>query len=433
MHEVGHTLGLRHNFRGSAGVSAANLADRAYTADRGTAASVMDYTPPAIARDPAQQGDIYSRTVGSYDRWAIAYGYAPVPDAERPAAGGKGAAEDDPAHRPADAELNALRVRASQAADPAFLYATDEDAGFGGFGLDPAVSRYDLTDDPLAWAKERVALIDGLFDSLETRVVAPGQGYTSLRTAFTDLLTDRWYATLVTTKYLAGATTSRDHRGDPGARPALTTIPAARQREALAFLTEAAFGEHAYRLRPELLSRLAPDRWMHWGTNPAAQGRIDFPLHDWASTQQNSILNQLFDPAVLARLRDAELRAAEGDDVMSIPELFGTITAAIWSETGLRADGKAAKPAHRIGAIRRDLQRAELASLIRMVIAPLPGTPEDARTMARQTLVALGAQLDRALKSAGAAQDPSTHAHLADSRERISRALDAQMLQTNAR
>ena len=106
-----------------------------------------------------------------------------------------------------------------------------------------------MTDDPLGWARGRVAMIDGLFDSLETRVVAPGQGYGRLRTAFADLLADRWYALLVSTKYLGGATTARDHRGDPEARPAFTTVPASRQREALAFVAEAGFGERAWSFR----------------------------------------------------------------------------------------------------------------------------------------------------------------------------------------
>ena len=198
-----------------------------------------------------------------------------------------------------DFEINSLRAIASRAAEPGHLYATDEEAGFGAAGLDPTVSRYDMTDDPLGWAQDRVALIDRLFDSLETRVVAPGQGYGRLRTAFTDLLADRWYALLVSTKYLGGATTARDHRGDPDARPALTTVPAERQREALAFIAEAGFGERAFAFRPELLQRLAPERWSHWGAATAAQGRADFPLHDWAIAQQGSLLNQLVDPVVL--------------------------------------------------------------------------------------------------------------------------------------
>ena len=160
---------------------------------------------------------------------------------------------------------------------PTHLYGTDEDAGFGGFGLDPTVSRYDQTNDPLEWARDRVTLINSLFDSLDSRMVAPGQSYARLRTAFTDLLNDRWYALLLTTKYIGGATTARDHRGDPSARPSVTTVPAARQREALVFLTQAGFGEKAYRFRPELLSRLGPDRWRHWGSNPAAERSDRFP------------------------------------------------------------------------------------------------------------------------------------------------------------
>ena len=54
MHEIGHTLGLRHNFRGSAGATAAQLADRGWTAEHGLGVSVMDYSPPrsGSTRDP---------------------------------------------------------------------------------------------------------------------------------------------------------------------------------------------------------------------------------------------------------------------------------------------------------------------------------------------------------------------------------------------
>jgi hypothetical protein len=191
MHEVGHTLGLRHNFRGSAGATAGQLANKGWTSTHGVGVSVMDYNPPALAADPARQGDYYAPTIGSYDRWAIAYGYADVTNGVASRSAAKGAGPDVAAWSP-EVEINGLRAIASQAADPAHLYGTDEDAGFGGLGLDPTVSRYDQTDDPLGWARGRVGLINGLFDSLETRVVAPGQGYGRLRSAFTDLLNDRW-------------------------------------------------------------------------------------------------------------------------------------------------------------------------------------------------------------------------------------------------
>ncbi|MBA2457770.1 MAG: zinc-dependent metalloprotease [Gemmatimonadales bacterium] len=427
MHEVGHTLGLRHNFRGSAGISAEQLSDRDHTAEHGVGVSVMDYSPPALALDRRRQGDYYAPTIGSYDRWAVTYGYADVSASALSSAGatgGKGAAPAESGWTP-EVELNGLHAIAAAAADPAHLYASDEEAGFGAHGLDPSVSRYDQTDDPLAWAKDRVELIDGLFDSLETRVVAPGQGYGRLRSAFTDLLTDRWYALLVTTKYLGGAVTARDHLGDPDARLPVETVPVEEQRAALAFIAAAGFGEGAYRFRPELLSRLSPDRWMHWGTSPAAAGRADFPLHDWALVQQGSLLNQLLDPAVLARVRDAELRATPERPTVSIPELFTTLTDAIWAEA-------TPKSARNIGSVRRDLQRLQLNALIQMVVSPAAGTPEDARTIARATLGELSVRLDRALHGQRHGLEPYTRAHLIDSRERIEQALDARMIQNAA-
>ena len=428
MHEIGHTLGLRHNFRGSAGITRAQLSDRKFTQANGLGVSVMDYSPPALSLDPSRQGDYNSGTVGNYDRWAIRYGYSTLAGGDLAVARAKGSAAAAPAWTP-DVELNALRAMAAEAARPSHLYGTDEDAGFGAFGLDPTVSRYDQTSDPLEWARERVSLINGLFDSLDTRMVAPGQGYARLRSAFTDLLNDRWYAILVTTKYLGGATTARDHRGDPSARPALVTVPAARQREALAFLAEAGFGEGAYQFRPGLLNRLGPDRWRHWGSNPGSKGRIDFPLHRWAMAQQSSLLGQVLDPAVLSRIRDSELRATPGDTIVTIPEVFSTLARTIWAEAAYPAVGKAAVPRN-ITSVRRDLQRLHLNSLIRMIVSPLPDTPEDARTLARATLAELGGELDRAMLRRGMELDLYTRAHLIDSRERISQALSAQLIQT---
>jgi hypothetical protein len=61
-----------------------------------------------------------------------------------------------------------------------------------------------------------------------------------------------------------------------------------------------------------------------------------------------------------------------------------------------------------------------------MVVNPLPDTPEDARSLARLTLADLATQVDRARRMD---LDTYTRAHLADSRERIAQALNAQMFQ----
>src|SRR6266487_2619503 len=405
MHEVGHTLGLRHNFRGTAAIPMEKLFDRAYTATHGTSASVMDYNPPAIALDRGKQGDYYSRTIGTYDRWAIKYGYAAVPG-ESP-----------------DGERAGLQGIALQASNPEHVYGTDEDAGFAAYGLDPTVTRYDQTSDPLAWAKDRATLVNRLFDSLETRLVGAGDGYPKLRRGFRDLLFERWFATLVTTKYLAGAYTSRDHRGDPNSRPPGVAVSAARQREALAFIADAGLGENLYRFRPELLNKLAPERWWHWGVNPFSEGRIDFPLHDWALSFQGTLVRMLTDPEVLSRVRDAELRAESRSQMVTIPDILTTLTASIWAEAGVQGS-----QGRNTSSIRRDLQRLYLARLLQMVVTPEPGMPEDARTVARATLASLSSALGRALVPANEL-DGYTQAHFADSRQRIEQALNAHVVQ----
>jgi hypothetical protein len=416
MHEVGHTLGLRHNFRGTATIPANKLGDRAYTAAHGTSGSVMDYNPPAIALDRSKQGDYYSKTIGTYDRWAIRYGYADVV-----AAAGSNGEKAVAATTATEDERPGLARVAGLAAHPEHLYGSDEDAGFAGFGLDPSITRYDQTSDPLAWAQEHVVLVNRLFDSLETRLMAPGDGYPKLRVAFTDLLFERYFAALVTTKYIGGATTARDHKGDPGGRPAFADVPASRQRAALQFLAREGLGERVYRFKPALLNQLAPSRWWHWGQSPFADDRIDYPLHEWALAFQSTLVSLVTDPGVLERIRDAEMRATAGTPVVTIPELLGTLTGAIWAEAGY---GGAARNA---GSIRRDVQRWYLGRLVRMVVAPAPGTPEDARSVARATLVDLGGRLDRA--TTGTGLDAYTRAHYSDSRQRIRQALNAQVVQ----
>ena len=255
--------------------------------------------------------------------------------------------------------------------------------------------------------------------------MAPGQGYGRLRAAFTDLLTDRWYALLVTTKYLGGATIARDHRGDPDARPAFATFrPSGSARRC------------ASSPRPASASTpigSARSCSAGWGRNagctgePGSAGRADFPLHEWALAQQGSLLGQLLDPAVLARIRDAELRALPGEPTLGLPELFETLTRSIWASW---ASGRARTGhARSIVSVRRDLQRLHLNAMIALLVEPAAGTPEDARALARATLAELAGGLAHALDEAGTDLDAYTRAHLADSRERIARALDAQMIQ----
>ena len=78
MHEVGHTLGLRHNFKASKMLSLKDANDTTKTRETGMVGSVMDYNPSNIVSKEWEQGDYYTTTLGPYDYWAIEYGYKPL-------------------------------------------------------------------------------------------------------------------------------------------------------------------------------------------------------------------------------------------------------------------------------------------------------------------------------------------------------------------
>ena len=139
MHEVGHTLGLAHNFRASGYYSLADLNDTTKTAETGLGMSVMDYNPVNISPTDMKQGDYFSQTIGPYDIWAIEYGYKPLP-------GGS-----------PEAELPALKKIASRSGDPRYAYASDGNAR--GIDPDPLTARYDLSNDIVAYAKEEAKLV----------------------------------------------------------------------------------------------------------------------------------------------------------------------------------------------------------------------------------------------------------------------------------
>jgi len=110
-------------------------------------------------------------------------------------------------------------------------------------------------------------------------------------------------------------------------------------------------------------------------------------------------------------------------------ELFHRLSRSIWSELGQKGGPHPNGPRN-IESVRRDLQRLHLNAMVRMLLSPAPGTPEDARSLARATLTDLAGGIDHALDEARDDLDDYTRAHLADSRERIARALDAPMVET---
>jgi len=388
MHEVGHTLGLRHNFRASTDTPMDRLHDRTWARENGLVSSVMDYHAPNVAPEGETQGYFYSPTVGSADRWKIAYGYTPDPD-------------------------QAARL-ARMAETPGRTYGADEDASGPG-AMDPSVNTYDLSDDPLAWGMERAAMVADLWDRLHETVLDDNRRYADLTSAYQTLLGQYSQALAPAVKYIGGEYVYRTRVGDEADRGPFVPVDRATQRAALDFLVERAFSEDAFALPPEVLRNLGPERWSHWGVTNTYQGRIDFPFHERVAGLQGSLMGQLVAPFRLARMRDAELRYGPGA-VLGIPELFRELTRATWAEVeGTRGRS--------VTSVRRDLQRTWLNAMGTIVTDPQARTPADARALARSEMRQLDGRLARALSAGGL--DATTRAHFEETRAWITKTLDA--------
>ena len=394
-HEVGHTLGLRHNFKGSTLHPLDELHDRRVTDKEGISSSVMDYNPVNIAPEGLEQGEYYQTTLGPYDYWAIEYAYQPLE-------------EDSPASERAQLERIAARVAA-----PELAYGTDEDAIFGPRGIDPRAARWDLRDDPIAHFRDQVGLAQELWARVEDKFERKGERYQTLRRVFGWGFRPYWMGAATVSRYIGGIHHHRDHVGDPGGRIPLQPVAPERQREALDFLVEHLFGPGAFGWRPQLLNKLAPERWTDFTWSVFAVERIDYPIHQMVLRIQQMPLDRFYDPVLLSRLQDLELRYEDGE-TFGMVELFDGLRRAVWAEL---------ETGDAIDSFRRNLQRAHLQKMIGLVLGSVPGVPEDARTLARADLLTIAALIEARLQDGG--PDAYSRAHIEETGARIEAALEA--------
>lgn len=419
MHEVGHTLGLRHNFKATTGIPYDRLHDERYTREHGVSLSVMDYVPVNIAGEEEDQGHYFNQSVGTYDEWVIEYAYAPV------YGGGDGGTALSPAGATverASAERPALKRIARRSSDSLHTYGTDEDAGLG---VDPRANAYDLGSDPLRYARDRSRLIGRLLPELDDRLIGEGDSWHRLREGFDALLFSRFSAAMPAAKVVGGLYTSRDYRGEPNARPPFRPVPADRQREALDLLVEQVLAEDAFEFEPEQLNRLAPNMWSDWSRDPGELSPMAYPVHERVSAMQSSLISTLLSPDRLARVRDNRLRSTGAAGALGMAEIFGRLTGAVWSEI------EDPSSAPEISSFRRNLQRSHLQQLQTLLlndeIETLGGAvsvPEDARSLARHEMREILSRVEGALAS-DASLGEIERAHLRETRARLERALKA--------
>lgn len=388
MHEIGHTLGLRHNFRSSTIYSLKQLQDPEFTKKNGLAGSVMDYTPFNLSLKGEKQGEYVASTLGPYDYWAIEYAYKPIEPAQ---------------------EKEELAKIAGRSNEPLLAFGTDQDAG--GFNSDPDVNVFDLGSDPLAYFQRRLTISRELWDRLQNRTLKPGESYESLRRSF-DYGFQQFARTMpVVVKYVGGVTYLRDHAGT--GRATFTPVPLPRQRAALQMLTSSLFKSDSFQFTPAMISRLGSDHF-------ESHGRADVSVGGRVLFLQAAALDQLMSDAVAVRLLDSQEKLDDRKQALSLDELYTSVQDAVWSELKTGKD---------INGMRRNLQREHLKRITAILLRSSATTPADARSLQRENALALQRDIRGAMAKP---MSREAKAHLSESYETISQALKAAMLRAGA-
>jgi len=399
MHEVGHALGLRHNFRGSTGIKFEQLRDAAFTRQRGISNSVMDYNARNIPLENEAVADYHQTTLGNYDHWAIEYAYREI--------------------APENEAAELARIAARSATDSSLAYATDEDviAALGG-AIDPLVNQWDLGEEPLAYYKRSMLLARELWTRTKQRELAPGDDFTVFRRNLQRGLGQFAGVVAPLSRYVGGVHTSRQLAGYSSGG-LFTPVSVAQQREALNLLTREVFSSDSFRFDPAFMSKLGVDHLDRLMSGRTPMLNPDFSLASSVLAIQRTALDQLMGDGVAVRLADAESKVTDKRQLLSLAEVHARIADSVWSELKTGAE---------IDSLRRNLQREHARRVATGLVRPSSAIAADIRAVNRQVAVKLQADLQRVLGNSNLSA--TTRAHLAESASLLSDALKAPMVRS---
>ncbi len=387
LHEVGHTLGLRHNFKASSIYTIEQLSDPEFTNQYGVTGSVMDYNASSLL-DGGH--NFFQTQPGVYDYWAIEYAYA-----ERPLGSDL-------------TEAEFLQQIASKSTDPYLVYGTDEDTyGSSTRSIDPYTSSRDLSADPIGYYSNQLGLVQNFWQDLLRKFETDGESYPKLRRIFKQGLWEYYGASRNVSKFIGGIQHSRHRIGSMDKNP-LVVIPADDQRRALTFLDEKVMGADVFNFDAELLNKLAPERLGDFEGSIWDMRRLDFPLHSYIKSIQSLAIHRIYNPNIINRVQDNELRFGRGEDVFTLEELFSRTSEIVWRE--LYEGGN-------VNSFRRNLQTEQIKVLTAIVKNESGKFPNDAVALARQDMNVLYTKMKTAIDLE--VLDDYTHAHYQDNASRI--------------
>jgi hypothetical protein len=311
-HEVGHTIGLRHNFKASTATPRERLHDVEFTKENGLAASVMDYNPPNISLDRSAQGEYFNSTVGTYDQWIIEWGYRQV---------GNETLNPHP-------ELQEIAAKSYMTG---YLYATDEETGTGPVAMDPYAIQYDMGSDPFNYYSDLTVLIDSLWEGLEDRILEDDEEFNRLRYAAHLLLFQRFRGFPWMAKAFGGVEVTRVHKGNDLNVSPFRPLTATEQRDALDVVLQIFKPGVLDTFPMELIDRMPPERYIDLASNYNFGNRFTYPVHDFMTAVRINVLNIAFNPERLMRVRDHAFRS---DDLspFTLAEMIEGFTNTIWAD-----------------------------------------------------------------------------------------------------
>lgn len=385
-HEVGHTLGLPHNFASSVAYPVEKLRDAAFTNEFGTAPSIMDYARFNYIAQPEDKGVSLMPDVGPYDKFAVMWGYRPIPEAATP-----------------EAEQPILdQWILDKKGDPVYRY------GRQGNNYDPTTQSEDLGDNAMLASEYGIKNLQRIMPNLMEWTAEedkPFKDYSDLSEMYGQVIGQfNRYMGHVRTN-VGGVTEIYKSAGQDEA--VYTHTSKELQKSAVDFLNKQLFATPTWLMDENIVARIG-----------------DFGALERIRGIQVTSLNGILEWGRLGRVIENE--ALNGNDAYKITELFDDLRKGIWTEL----------PAGRtIDVHRRALQRAHIERLELLLTGNEPSLPaqfrafvgpqinasqSDIRPMARGELKTLQTQIRSAI---GRTSDRMSKLHLEDALARIEKIL----------
>jgi len=383
-HEVGHTLGLPHNFGSSFAYPVDSLRSPTFTANHGTAPSIMDYARFNYIAQPEDGVTNFYPRVGEYDKWNVKWGYTWFGDMS------------------IEEQKELLNEWVNErASDPRFFYGRQT-----GSKIDPRSQNEDLGNDAMYASELGLKNLERITENLDEWIYNEGEDYENLEELYSNII-GQWGRYMGHVLSNIGGVYEEDKvYGQEGG--VYTPVDRQTQKRAVDFLNTHAFSSPTWALNQEILNKI----------NQAS-------VVETFRSRQASVLNQVLDPQRIARVIDYERRAS---GTYTTVELFDDIRAGIFSEV---SRGRS------IDVHRRNLQRAYVERMEYLMTEELPNVPaafrtwagytpvdvsqSDIRPLVREQLKRLKTDIDRVAPGMG---NRITKAHLEDLSERIGLILD---------